>query len=126
MHTYPINMCVCVWTPTCYLQRRVVDIQIIACSSPDSSQIPAWWHHDVHVAQELRQYLVWDVDAEEDIDDTVTSSLFQAMDRDTKEKPKGKAEKTKRKRKRSSSSSTEKDSDSSSSSASWIKFWNLM
>ena len=103
-----------------------MDIQIIACSSPDSSQIPAWWHHDVHVAQELRQYLVWDVDAEEDIDDTVTSSLFQAMDRDTKEKPKGKAEKTKRKRKRSSSSSTEKDSDSSSSSASWIKFWNLM
>lgn len=68
-------------------------------------------HPDVPGDPELRQYLVWDVDGEEDIDDTVTSSLFQAVDRDTKE---GKAEKTKRKRKRSSSSSSASDSSSSS------------
>ena len=79
------------------------------------------------MAQDLRQYLVWDVDAEEDIDDTVTSSLFQAMDRDTKTNPKSTKADKKKKRKRSSSSPTsEKDSDSSSSSDSWIKVWNFM
>ena len=103
---------------------------------------------DLAGAQELTQYLVWDEDGEEEVEDTVTSSLFEAVDRDrddkektgkdgkkppvvkkTKKKKAGKKGKKKakkskgRKRKSTSSSSTssesEQDSSSSSSSVTW-------
>lgn len=37
---------------------------------------------DLAGAQELTQYLVWDEDGEEEVEDTVTSTLFEAVDRD--------------------------------------------
>ena len=98
---------------------------------------------DLAGAQELTQYLVWDEDGEEEVEDTVTSSLFEAVDNDrdtekpgregkkktsaktNKKKKVGKrskkAKKSKgRKRKSTDSSSTslESEQDSSSSSSS--------
>ena len=98
---------------------------------------------DLAGAQELTQYLVWDEDGEEEVEDTVTSSLFEAVDRDrddrektgkdgkkppvvkkTKKKKAGKKGKKKakkskgRKRKSTSSSSTSSESEQDSSSSS--------
>eukprot|EP00435_Cladocopium_sp_Y103_P061023 s127_g22.t1 len=92
---------------------------------------------------ELTQYLVWDEDAEEEVEDTVTSSFFEAVDRDretektgTEEKQKTSVKKNKkkkagkktkkakkskgRKRKSTSSSSTSSESEQSSSSSSSV------
>ena len=87
-------------------------------------------------AQELTQYLVWDVDAVEDSTDTVSSTLLRAVDADDcedkgrkagskRKAKKGKNGKRKKKAKSSStsddpSSSDEDDSSESSSSESFL------
>ena len=74
------------------------------------------------LTQDLKQYLVWDVDAEEDIHDTVTSQFFEAAERDESPRKgkdrKGKSKKTKKNKggkskKRKSSSTSCASSESS-------------
>ena len=78
-------------------------------------------------AQELYQYLVWDVDAEEDVHDTVTNDFFEAVDKDQggrsekSDKKKKKSSKKKKKKSSTSSDSSAEESDSSSTSDPWIK-----
>ena len=58
--------------------------------------------------KECYQYLVWDVDAEEDSTDTITSSFFEQIDKDDRKrkaatkKQKGSSGKSKKKRAKSS------------------------
>ena len=84
-------------------------------------------------AKECYQYLVWDVDAEEDTEDTITSSFFEQIDKDdrkrktsSKKKQKGSSGKSKKKRAKSSDDSasdendeSDDDDDSDSSSDTW-------
>lgn len=88
--------------------------------------------------EEMDQYLVWDVDSQEDQEDHITTSLFEAVDReksrerkkDSKHKDSKKKKKTSKKGKKrgrsSSSDSSSKpstdssDDASSSSSEAWI------
>ena len=83
-------------------------------------------------AQDLIQYLVWDVDAEEDEEDFVMNQFFESGERDkSEEKKKTKKNKDKKKGKKrkqssSSSSSSEVVSDEdSSSSEPWRDCKNL-
>ncbi|CAK9038658.1 Uncharacterized protein SCF082_LOCUS22708 [Durusdinium trenchii] len=88
-------------------------------------------HPDCPDEPELVQYLVWDMDAEEDTEDIVTNNLFQAVDDDGNKGGKEKKSKSKKKSKRPTSSSSSScgsdsgDSSGSSSSAtsdSWFKY----
>ena len=112
------DQCLCMYI----LRELHNDGQSRCCSIPNT-----WCS-----AQELRQYLVWDIDAEEDCNDTICSTLLTATDRDSDNNNKGKKPKDKKsvkkkggkskKRKHESSSSdssnsSSDDSDSSSSTA---------
>ena len=84
-----------------------------------------WSVYSAH-AQELYQYLVWDVDAEEDVTDHVTNDFFEAIDKDQggsagKSDKKKKKSSKKKKKKSTSSDSSEESDDSSSTSDPWIK-----
>lgn len=77
---------------------------------------------------DLLQYLVWVHDGEEDIEDTTTKEMFEAIDRDkaVQQKRAGdvaepKKSKGKKKKKKSSTSSTSKSPTSKSSSSSSSK-----
>lgn len=89
----------------------------------------------VLLAQDTRQYLVWDQDAEEDSEDCVATDLFAAIDKEMekgtghgtnqklKKKKSGKGDKKKKKskgkkKKNSSSRSSSSGAESSSSSES--------
>lgn len=65
--------------------------------------------------QEAYQYLVWDIDAEEDTEDVITSTLFQSFDRDGAEDDQSRR-RNKKTSKRKKRSSDDDDSDSSSTS----------
>eukprot|EP00435_Cladocopium_sp_Y103_P059879 s235_g21.t1 len=71
--------------------------------------------------EELYQYLVWDVDAEEDEEDVVTTNFFESIDKDKSPDRRGKGkrknvEKNKRKSKKRKSTSSGASSDSSDDS----------
>ena len=74
-------------------------------------------------AQELYQYLVWDVDAEEDVHDTITNDFFEAIDRDQsgREAKSDKKKKKSSKKKKSTTSTSSEESGESSTSDPWIK-----
>ncbi|CAK9073796.1 unnamed protein product [Durusdinium trenchii] len=85
------------------------------------------FHPDAPGDEDLRQFLVWDIDAEEDVHDTVTSTMIDAVERD--QSPKHKTKDNKRvkgkpnKKKDSSDSSSDADGshdDDSSSSDPWM------
>lgn len=64
--------------------------------------------------EELEQFLIWDVEAQEDEEDTCVSTIFSATDNDSPKKKKEKAKgKKSKKRKASSSDSSTKSSDTS-------------
>ena len=85
-----------------------------------SPYLSRWYQLSQH-AQELFQFLIWDEHSEENIEDTITSSLFSALDDDRdkkKKKKKGKKQVKGKKRRARSSSITSKSSDSSSTKSS--------
>lgn len=73
----------------------------------------------------MDQFLVWDVDAEEDTTDTITSSFFQQVDNDVRAQAgkdsKRKTQTAKKKKKKKSKGKSKKKSSSSSSSSSSSK-----
>ena len=103
-------------------------ISLISINQPVANPILSFF---LVIAQETRQYLIWDRDGTEETVDHVTTSLFEAAERDepsrgrSKSRKKGKkvkqakkdAGKSKKKRKASSSSSESDNSDSSSKSS---------
>ena len=73
------------------------------------------------VCQETRQFLIWDKDAEEDVEDYTATSLFEAAEGGGDEKPRGRDEKSskaKKAKKRSTSSSASSQSSTSSTKSS--------
>ena len=81
--------------------------------------------------EDMDQYLIWDIDSQEDLEDQVTTTLFEAVDRekskerkkDSKTKKDGKkkkktSKKGKKRGRSSSSNSSSKSSDSSSDDSS--------
>ena len=73
-------------------------------------------------AEEISQYLVRDVDAEEDVDDVVTTNFFESVDKSPGRKRKSKDNKKRKSKKRkitssSSGASPDNSSDDSDSSS---------
>lgn len=69
------------------------------------------------VCQETRQFLIWDKDAEEDVEDYTATSLFEAAEGGGDEKPRGRDEKKSKGKKRDREESKKKEKSSKAKKA---------